>query len=167
MLKIRNNEVEKAIEIMREVAAWGRAKSLRVWLDEWLTKEELVTREAQPENFYVGSINDEDVCSFILQWEDSEWWPAVRRYEAAYLHKFCVRREYAHRNMTNQVVEAIKEECRKYGARFIRLDTSYDEEIVKQIYLKAGFEIIKIIKFDNGKEMALYELETSKLNGKL
>lgn len=46
MLKIRNNEVEKAIEIMREVAACGRAKGLRVWLDEWLTKEELVTREA-------------------------------------------------------------------------------------------------------------------------
>lgn len=162
MLKIRNNEVEKAIEIMREVAACGRAKGLRVWLDEWLTKEELVTREAQLENFYVGSIDDEDVCSFILQWEDSEWWPGAPKYEAAYLHKFCVRRKYAHRYMTSQVVEAIKEECSKFGARYIRLDTSYDEEVVKQIYLNVGFEIIKVIKFDNGKEMVLYELEISK-----
>lgn len=64
--------------------------------------------------------------------------------------------------MTSQVVEAIKEECSKFGARYIRLDTSYDEEVVKQIYLNVGFEIIKVIKFDNGKEMALYELEISK-----
>lgn len=95
MLKIRNNEVEKAIEIMREVAAWGRAKGLRVWLDEWLTLDELITNETQPENFYVGSIDGEDACSFILQWEDSEWWPGVPKYEATYLHKFCVRRGFA------------------------------------------------------------------------
>lgn len=163
MLKIRNNEVEKAIKIMKEVAAWGRAKGLRVWLDQWLTEEELITREAQPENFYIGSIDGDDACSFILQWEDSEWWPGEPKYEAAYLHKFCVRREYAHRNMTNHVVESIKAECRNYGARYIRLDTANDEEVVKQIYLKAGFEIIKVIKFDNGKEMALYELEVNKL----
>ena len=161
MLKIRNNDVKKAIEIMKEVAAWGRDKGLRVWLDHWLTEEELITREAQPENFYVGSIDGNDACSFILQWEDSEWWPDAPKYEAAYMHKFCVRREYAHRNMTIQVVEAIKEECRKYGARYIRLDTANDEKIVKDIYLKAGFEIVKVIKFHSGKEMALYELKIS------
>lgn len=66
-LEIRNNEADKAIEIMREVAEWGRNKGLRVWLDEWLTADQLITDEAGPENFYVGNINGEDVCSFILQ----------------------------------------------------------------------------------------------------
>lgn len=159
MLEIRSNEVEKAIDIMSEVASWGRANGLRVWLEEWLTAEELITVEAQPENFYVGSVHGHDACSFILQWSDCEWWPEAPKYEAAYLHKFCVRREYAHRNMTEQVIEAIKTECRKYGAKYIRLDTGNDEEVVKEIYLRVGFEIVKVIKFNSEKEMALYELK--------
>lgn len=63
--------------------------------------------------------------------------------------------------MTSLVIEAVKKECRRFGSRYIRLDTSNDEEVVKQIYLNAGFEIIKVIKFENGKEMALYELKIS------
>ena len=157
-LEIRNNEVDKAIEIMREVAEWGRNKGLRVWLDEWLTADQLITDEAQPENFYVGSINGEDVCSFILQWQDNEWWPKSLKYEAAYLHKFCVRRQYAHMKMTCKVLECIMKECKKYGVKCIRLDTGNDEKVVKQIYLDAGFKIVKVIKFDNGQAMALYEL---------
>ncbi|WP_268906368.1 hypothetical protein [Clostridium hydrogenum] len=39
-LEIRNNEVDKAVEIMREVAEWGRNKGLRVWLEEWLSVEQ-------------------------------------------------------------------------------------------------------------------------------
>lgn len=149
-LKIRNYEVEKAIKIMREVAEWGRSKGLRVWLDQWLTADKLITEEAQPENFYVGSINDEDVCSFILQWQDNELWPESSTYEAAYLHKFCVRRSHAHMKMTNEVIKCIKQECKKHGARYIRLDTGDDEKVVKQIYLDAGFKIVKVIKLDNG-----------------
>lgn len=158
-LEIRNGEVDKAIEIMREVAEWGRNKGLRVWLENWLTADQLITDEARPENFYVGSINGEDVCSFILQWQDNEWWENSPRYEAAYLHKLCVRRTYAHMKMTCKVIECIKEECKKYDVNCIRLDTANDEEVVKQIYLNLGFKIVKLIKLDNEKAMALYELK--------
>lgn len=42
-LKIIHNRVDEAISIMKEDA-------------EWLTKEELITEEAQPFNFCVGKI---------------------------------------------------------------------------------------------------------------
>ena len=45
---------------MREVAAWGRERGYRVWLDEWLTKEELITLDAHPENFYIGMVDREN-----------------------------------------------------------------------------------------------------------
>lgn len=155
-LEIYNGDVDTAISIMREVAAWGRERGFRVWLDEWLTKEELITDEVKEENFYVGRIDGENACSFILQWRDSEWWPDAKEYEAAYLHKFCVRRKFAHQGMTKRVIECIKEVCRTKGAKYIRLDTAIDEEVVKQIYLDAGFKIVKVLEKCN---MALYELE--------
>ena len=50
-LELYFGKVEDAISIMREVAAWGQDQGYRVWPDEWLTKEELITPDAQPENF--------------------------------------------------------------------------------------------------------------------
>lgn len=131
-LEIMNGDIDTAILIMKEVAAWGREKGLRVWLDEWLTKEELEMEEAKKDNFYVGIINGEYACSFILQWRDSEWWPNAKEFEAAYLHKLCVRRKFAHQGMTSQVIDCIKKVCLNKGVKYIRLDTGYYEEVVKQ-----------------------------------
>lgn len=158
-VKIRFNEVDAAISVMREVAAWGREQGYRVWPDEWLTPEELITPNAQPENFCIGTIDGEVACAFILQWEDSSYWPNAPKYEAAYLHKFCVRRKFAGMGMTKLVTEAIREECRKRGIRYIRLDTGLDEKVVRKIYLNAGFKIVNIIDYPNGRSMALYEME--------
>lgn len=156
---IVNNQIGAAVSVMKEVAAWGREKGYRVWLDEWLTPEELITEDAKPENFCVGMIDGEIACAFILQWTDSEYWPGAPEHESAYLHKFCVCRKFAGMNMTRRVVDAIKEECVRHGAKYIRLDTDLDEKAVRKIYLNVGFRIIDIIDYDNGRSMALYELE--------
>lgn len=158
-LIITGGQPERAIAIMREVAAWGRSRGFRVWPDEWLTENELLTEEARPENFYVGTVDGQPACAFILQWSDREYWPDAPPGEAAYLHKLCVSREFAHQNMTGQVVERIKEECTRRGVRFIRLDTGADESAVRDIYLRAGFEIVKILERNGRPIMLLYELK--------
>lgn len=126
-LEIHFCEVETAISVMREVATWGREQGYCVWPDEWLRSEELITPDAQPENFCIGT--------------------------------FCVRRKFAGMGMTKLVTEAIRAECRMRGIRYIRLDTGLDEKIVRKIYLSAGYKIVDIIDYPNGRSMALYELE--------
>ena len=159
LLTLHSNRPDRAIAIMREVAAWGRSRGLRVWPEEWLTRSELLTGEAGPENFYVGTVDGKEACAFILQWSDREYWPDAPEFEAGYLHKLCVRREFAHRGMTAQVVEAVQAECARRGARYLRLDTGYDEPAVRDIYLAAGFEIVKALGRDGRPVMLLYELK--------
>ncbi len=149
---------ERAAAIMREVAAWGRGRGLRVWPEQWLTPEELLTDEAGPSNFYVGTLDGEEACAFILQWSDREWWPEAEPFEAGYLHKLCVRRKFAHQGMTAQVVEAVKEECARRGVARLRLDTGAEEAVVRDIYLAAGFEVVKTIAQNGRPVMLLYEL---------
>lgn len=158
-VEICYNKVDEAITVMKEVAAWGRAQGFRVWLDEWLTVEELITEEARPEHFCIGKVDGEIACAFILQDSDVGYWGVRPENEAVYLHKLCVRRSFAHQDMTKAVVEAIKEECRNRGVKYIRLDTGLDEKVVRKIYLKAGFKIVDIIDYPNGKSLALYEME--------
>lgn len=158
-VEIKFDMMDTAISVMKEVAAWGRERGYRVWPDEWLTPEALITPNARPENFCVGIIDGEIACAFILQWQDSDYWPDASKYEAAYLHKFCVRRKFAGMGMTKHVVDAIRAECQKRGIRYIRLDTALDEKVVRKIYLSAGFKIVDIIDYPNGRSMALYEME--------
>lgn len=153
------NNVNEAISVMREVAEWGRNKGFRVWLDEWLTPEELITEEAQPQNFCIGKVNGKIACAFILQTSDIAYWGSRPSDEAVYLHKLCVKPEFAHKEMTKSVVEAIRNECRDKGVKYIRLDTGLDEKVVRKIYLRAGFKIVDIIDYNNGNSMALYEME--------
>ena len=160
-LTITGGQPEQAIAIMREVAAWGRSQGFRVWPDEWLTAEALLTEEAQPENFYVGTVDGKLACAFILQWRDREYWPDAPPGEAAYLHKLCVRREFAHQSMARRVVELIRAECTRRGARFIRLDTGANEPTVRDIYLRSGFEIVKTIERNGRPVMLLYELNSA------
>lgn len=158
-VEILFGEVENAVSLMREVAAWGWGQGYRVWPDEWLTEEELITPDAQPENFCIGMMEGEICCAFILQWADSDYWPDAPKQEAAYLHKFCVRRKFAGMGMTGLVTEAVRAECRRRGIRYIRLDTGLDEDVVKKIYLNVGYKIVDVIDYPNGRSMALYELE--------
>ena len=159
LLTITGGRPEQAIAIMREVAAWGRSLGFRVWPDECLSENELLTEEVRPENFYVGTVDGQPACAFILQWSDREYWPDAPPGEAAYLHKLCVCREFAHQNMTGQVIERVKEECTRRDVRFIRLDTGADEPAVRDIYLRAGFEIVKTLEHNGRPIMLLYELK--------
>jgi len=70
-----------------------------------------------------------------------------------------VRRNYA--GLTRRIVEALKDECRCRGVRYIRLDTALDEKAVRKIYLNVGFHIVDILDYDNGRSMALYQLEVT------
>lgn len=153
------NRPGEAMAVMREVAAWGRGRGLRVWPEERLTEEALFTDEAGPENFYIGQVKGDTACAFILQWSDREFWPQAAPGEAGYLHKLCVRRKFAHRGMTGRVVEALKDECRRHGANYLRLDTGYGETAVRDIYLAAGFDIVKTLERDGTPVMLLYEMK--------
>lgn len=70
-----------------------------------------------------------------------------------------MRRKFAGMGMTKLVTEAIRAECRKRGVRYIRLDTGLEEKAVRKIYLSAGYKIVDILDYPNGRSMALYELE--------
>ncbi len=89
-----------------------------------------MTGDTEPEDFCIGKVDGNTACAFILQKNDSEYWKHSSGDKAVYLHKFCVKREYAHKDMTKSVVQAIKEECRKRGIKYIRLDTGLDERVV-------------------------------------
>lgn len=60
--------------------------------------------------------------------------------------------------MPGKVLDYVKRACARRGARAIRLDTGWDEERLRALYLELGFEIVEKRELANGRAMALYEM---------
>lgn len=156
--KVLKGEVETAIDIMKEVARWGRSAGLNVWKDEYLTREKLMVN-VNEEDFCVGQVEGDNACCMILQWSDIFFWPNSIENEAAYLHKLCVRREYAGMGLPKKMVEFAIEECKKRNVPYLRLDTGWTNKNLCNLYKSLGFEIVDKLVLDDGGEFALFEMK--------
>lgn len=155
---VLKGDVDTAINIMKEVAVWGRSIGLNVWKDEHLTRERLMANVLK-DDFYVGKISGNNACCMILQWCDTFFWPSSKETEAGYVHKLCVRREYAGMGLPGKMIEYATEECKRRNIKYLRLDTGWTNEKLCSLYKSLGFEIVDKFLFNDGGAMALFEMK--------
>jgi ribosomal protein S18 acetylase RimI-like enzyme len=156
--KVVKCEVEEAIKMMKEVASWGRSVGFNVWKDEALTREKLL-KYANEDEFYIGQVSGDNASCMILQWEDTFFWPNAKKYEAGYVHKLCVRRDYANQGLSAKMVEFAIEECKKRNINYLRLDTGWSNTKLCNLYKSLGFEIVDKFTLDDGGAFALFEMK--------
>ncbi|MHA6533538.1 GNAT family N-acetyltransferase [Paenibacillus sp. BAC0078] len=159
--KVLSGDVNTAINVMKEVTAWGRSVGFSVWKDEYLTREKLLAG-INEDDFYIGKVLDENASCMILQWNDALFWPKAKENEAGYIHKLCVRREYSGKGLSRKMVEFAKEECRKRNIGFLRLDTGWNKKKLRDLYESLGFELVGKIILDDRGEFALFEMKIQK-----
>jgi ribosomal protein S18 acetylase RimI-like enzyme len=149
--------VDISIDILREVALWCEDNKMGMWKLGDLTKERLLSGVTD-DNFLVGRIEEDNVCSMILQWSDPIFWPEAEENEAGYIHKLCVRRKYSGMGLSKKMIEYAVSECKKRGIRYLRLDTGWRKEPLCKLY--EGLDFRKVGKKILGeREYALYELK--------
>lgn len=150
-------EVDRAINILIEVAQWCEENKIGRWKVSDLTKERL-TAGVNNEDFCVGRFENEDACSMILQWYDPLFWPEAKENEAGYIHKLCVRRKYSGLKLSGRMVEFAIAECKRKGIGYLRLDTGWSNKVLCNLYESLGFS--KFGKKTIGtNEYALYEMK--------
>lgn len=112
------------------------------------------------ENFYIGKIHENKVSAMILQWHDKLFWPYANDNEAGYVHKLCVVRQYAGIGISDKMIDFAKEECRRRGIKYLRLDTGWNRLKLCHHYEKLGFIKVRKITLES-KDYALYQMGIS------
>ncbi len=156
--KVVKGDVDTAINIMKEVATWGSSIGLNLWKVEQLTRERLMVNVLE-DDFYVGKVSGNTACCMMLQWSDNFFWPNSKENEAGYVHKLCVRREYAGLGLPGKMIEYAIEQCKRRDIKYLRLDTGWNNEKLCNLYKSLGFEIVDKYIFDDGGAMALFEMK--------
>ena len=155
--QISKGETDLAIRIMREVAQWCIEVGHPMWTLQELTREALLSRSRSEEDFRVARLDGELSAAMILQWEDPLFWPDVPRGGSGFIHKLCVRRAFAGKNLSARMVAAAVDECRNRNAAFLRLDTNNRSPRLRALYEGLGFMKVGRRLVD-GRDYALYEL---------
>ncbi|MCK8058162.1 GNAT family N-acetyltransferase [Fusibacter sp. A2] len=99
----------------------------------------------------------ESVAAMILQWQDTIFWPEAKPAESGYLHKLCVRRDYAKTGLSTMMIEVAQMECAKKNVMKLRLDTGWQNTALRNLYEKNGFILYDQFVLDGRHEFARYE----------
>ncbi len=137
-MKFTQGNTSLAIEIMREAAAWLIETGKPLWRLEDLTEHKILAGITK-EDVYVGWAADKAAAAMILQWSDPFFWPQAKD-DSGYIHKLVVRRRFAGTNVSRQMVEWAKQEARRRGKEYLRLDCAGDRPKLCSFHESLGFQ---------------------------
>lgn len=147
--------VQTASSIMVEAAQWLKNKNEPMWNPEELTPDKLLKAYDLSE-IYLGSLENNPALALVFQWKDETFWPKAADDEAGYLHKLSVRREYKGQGLSHKAIAWCKEQCRKNGRKFLRLDCDPNRKGLTKLYENNGFKRVDR-RFVESYDTAFYE----------
>jgi GNAT superfamily N-acetyltransferase len=156
--ELEAGDADLAIQVMREVAQWCIDTGCPMWTLPELTREALLKHPPGEGDFRVLRVGGDPAAAMILVWRDEKFWPEVAEGDAGFIHKLCVRRAFAGRQLSARMVNAAAAECRERGARFLRLDTDVRRPRLCSLYEGMGFARVGH-RSVGGRDYALYELK--------
>ncbi|MET0183203.1 MAG: GNAT family N-acetyltransferase [Caulobacterales bacterium] len=84
------------------------------------------------------------VASMLLQWRDEVFWADRDDDAAGYVHRFAVKRAFAHSGATNALMTFASSEALVRGKRFLRLDCAPSPRLCA-FYERFGFQRVDTI----------------------
>jgi GNAT superfamily N-acetyltransferase len=155
--KISENELEDFVSILREAALWLKNEGKEMWKDNQLSPETLL-KSNSIEELFIGYIDNEAVTGMILQEEDRTFWPDARG-DSLFLHKLAVRRKYAKKGFSIDMVNWAKSRAKSHKKKYLRLDCAADRPKLCRFYEMQGFRKVSEKVMFGIYPTAFYEVE--------
>jgi GNAT superfamily N-acetyltransferase len=109
-----------------------------LWREGELEADQIASDVAAGLFFVAERLND-PAGTFKFQLEDPVFWPDVSHDDAAYVHRLAVRRRYAGRGLSTELLRWAAHRTRALGRRVLRLDFEASRPRLREIYERFGF----------------------------
>lgn len=96
-----------------------------MWTSEQVSVIQLLSEYA-PDEMFLRYLDGIPVATMILQEEDDVFWPSAPKGESLFFHKLSVRRQFAGTGLAAEMVHWAKQEAKRRGKNFLRLDCAAD-----------------------------------------
>ncbi|MDR2514921.1 MAG: GNAT family N-acetyltransferase [Christensenellaceae bacterium] len=137
-VKFSLSDVDAALSILQEAAAWLIASGKPMWKPESLTREKL---NNPAEEFLVLWVEGEAAATLTLSFYDPLFWPDLPPGASGFAHKLAVRRKFAGQGLAAKLLLHAAELCRQRDVPALRLDTDADRPALHALYEGLGFRL--------------------------
>ena len=109
-----------------------------MWRADELSRTSIAADVARGE-FFIAECGDELAGTVKFQLRDELFWPDKPPDEAAFVHRFAVRRAFAGGHVSGALLEWAADRARSYDRRFLRLDCDAARPRLRATYERFGF----------------------------
>ena len=91
------------------------------------------------EDFCIALKNAQPAACVAVVDYDPHFWPEIAKGESLFLHKLAVKRAFAGKGVSKQLIDYAKDKAIALGINDIRLDCHQNRDKVRALYERQGF----------------------------
>lgn len=141
--------------ILLNAVKWMDENGLHQWEKENIQWQKL-SKYYNVDDFYIAYYESIPVACMALIDYDPAFWSDIPRGESLYIHKIAVKREYARKGFSKELIDFAKTKAKCLDINAIRLDCHKTRYKVRAIYEKQGFVCVEEKTLFGRYETALY-----------
>ncbi|WP_010249836.1 GNAT family N-acetyltransferase [Acetivibrio cellulolyticus] len=151
-------------EILLDAVNWMSNNGLQNQWNESNVKWSSLSKSYRINNFYIAYQNGLPSACMALTDYDPTYWPNIPKGESLYLHKFAVKRTFAGKGLSKELIDFAKKLACSYCITAIRLNCNQHRNKLRAVYEKEGFICVEEKTFFERHDTALYICIVNDLN---
>lgn len=155
------NDIPAIDEILLDAVMWMKKNELGNLWNEDSIKWHSLSKDYQISDFYIDYQNGVPAGCIAITDYDSKYWPEIPQGKSLYIHKLAVKREYAGKGISKELIDYAKNLSFVKGINSLRLDCNAERRKLRQVYEREGFLYAGNKKLGNNYSMSLYEWHSS------
>jgi GNAT superfamily N-acetyltransferase len=141
-VRVRQAQAEDARTvsgILLEAAKWLEESGMHMWRDGELT-DESISADVAAGLFYIAESGLEAAGTIKFQLQDALFWPDVPQDESAFVHRLAIRRKFAGRGISDEILQWAVDRARSMDRQYLRLDCEAARPRLRKVYERFGFQ---------------------------
>lgn len=156
-----SSDVPMIAAVLQEAAEWLAGDGRALWSAAEIGHER-VLRDVSRGLFHVARQGEHVAGVMKFELEDAHFWPEVLAGASAFVHKLAVRRAWAKKGVSTELLSYARTRAQELGRAHLRLDCVADRQGLRSLYENFGFELHSVVKV-GATSFARYQLSTVEL----
>lgn len=150
------NDILTIEGILIEAVIWMKKSKLQNQWNEDSVKWNSLSKDYKIRDFYIDYKNGVPTACVAITDLDQKYWPEISQGKSLYIHKLAVKREFAGKGISKELINFAKKLSFKKGIDSIRLDCNFQRDKLRILYANEGFIYSGWKKSKSNCDMALY-----------
>lgn len=156
----RPSDAPMIASVLQDAARWLADSGRALWSGPDIGHER-VLQDAAAGLFHVARDGEQVVGVMKFELEDAYFWPEVVPGTSAFVHKLAVRRAWAKKGVSTELLSYARTRAQQLGRSHLRLDCVANRQGLRNLYEDFGFVLHSVVQRGT-TSFARYELSTER-----